>query len=431
MLVEVNGLLSNKNNVSGNWCWGNDSSLEKMSPFKLLISREKALETILKTVKPIERTEKISIENAGGRVLAEDIKAKRDVPPFDRAAMDGYAVKAEDTFNASQFNPVELKIVEVLHAGESTDRAIKSGECIRIATGCPTPPGANAVVMAEFTEEKCGFVSIFRGVHPGANIAMRGEDIKAGEVVLRKEDLLTPAKIGVLASLGHRDVLVYQKPRVAVIPTGSEICDLGSPLGDGQVYDVNSYTLTSVLLENGASVTRSTIVPDVMDELKSAALRYSDHDLIIFSGGSSVGEKDMLVKVVEDLGELLFHGVQIKPGKPTLFGLVKDTPIFGMPGYPTSCLSNAYIFLVPAVRKIARLPPKRPRIVKAKMAVRVVSASGREQFLTVKIKGNMAYPAFKASGDITSLADADGYIILPVNLDVIEKGEEVAVALFE
>jgi len=402
-----------------------------MAPFKLLISREKALETILNTVKPIERTEEVPIEKAGGRVLAEDIKAKRDVPPFDRAAMDGYAVKAEDTFKASQFNPVRLKIVDVLHAGQSTDKIIKRGECIRIATGCPVPPGADAVVMMEFTEEKDGFVSIFRGVHPGANIAVKGEDIKKGEVILRKGDLLTPAKIGVLASLGHKDVLVYQKPRVAVIPTGSEICDLDSPLREGQVYDVNSYTLTSVLLENGASVTKVPIVPDVIDELRSAATRYLDHDLIVFSGGSSVGEKDMLVRVVEDLGELLFHGIQIKPGKPTLFGLVKGTPIFGMPGYPTSCLSNAYIFLVPAIRKIARLPPKRPRTVKAKMGARVVSASGREQFLPVKLKNGFAYPVFKASGDITSLANADGYIILPVNLDVIEKGEEVTITLFE
>jgi len=405
--------------------------VEKMAPFKLLISREKALEVILSTVKPIERTERVPIEEAVGRVLANEITAKRDVPPFDRAAMDGYAVKAEDTFKASQFNPVKLKIIDVLHAGESTDKPIKKGQCIRIATGCPIPPGADAVVMVEFTQEKDGFTLIFKPVHPGANIALKGEDIKKGEIILRSGELLTPAKIGVLASLGHRDVLVYQKPRVAVIPTGSEVCEVGSELKKGQVYDVNSYTLTSVLLENGASVTKAPIIPDVIDELRSTVTRYLDHDLIVFSGGSSVGEKDLLVRVVEDLGELLFHGIQIKPGKPTLFGLVKGKPIFGMPGYPTSCLSNAYVFLVPAVRKMARLPPKRPRTVKAKMGARIVSASGREQFLTVKIKSGVAYPVFKASGDITSLADADGYIILPVNLDVIEKGEEVTITLFE
>jgi len=405
--------------------------MDKMAPFKLLISREKALEIILRTVKPIERTEKVPIEEAVGRVLANDITAKRDVPPFDRAAMDGYAVKAEDTFKASQFNPVKLKIIDVLHAGESTDKSIKKGQCIRIATGCLIPPGADAVVMVEFTQEKDGSALIFKPVHPGANIALKGEDIKKGKIILRKGDLLTPAKIGVLASLGHRTVLVYQKPRVAIIPTGSEVCEVGSELKEGQVYDVNSYTLTSVLVENGASVTKAPVIPDVIDELRSAVNRYLDHDLIVFSGGSSVGEKDLLVRIVEEMGELLFHGVQIKPGKPTLFGLVKGKPIFGMPGYPTSCLSNAYIFLVPTVRRMARLPPKRLRTVKAKMGARVVSASGREQFLTVKIKNGVAYPVFKASGDITSLADADGYIILPVNLDVIEKDEEVTITLFE
>jgi len=405
--------------------------LEDMSPFKLLMPREKALKEILNAVKPIERTERISLERAVGRVLASDVKADMDVPPFDRSAMDGYAVKAEETFEASQFNPVKLNVVGVLHAGESSNKPIKKGECIRIATGCPIPPGADAVVMMEFTEEKNGIAYIFKPVHPGANIARKGEDIKKGEAILKKGDLLSPAKIGVLASLGHKDVLVYQKPRVAVISTGSEIRDPGSQLEKGQIYDVNSYTLTSILLENGASVTRSPIVPDVIDKVRSAVLRYLDHDLIVFSGGSSVGERDVLVKVVEELGELIFHGVQIKPGKPTLFGLVDGKPILGMPGYPTSCLSNAYLFLVPAIRKMARLPPKIPRKVKAKMGVRVVSASGREQFLTVKIKNGVVYPAFKASGDITSLANADGYIILPVNLDVIEKGEEVTVTLFD
>jgi len=382
--------------------------LSEMSPFRLLMSREEALKIILDTVKPIERTESVGIDEAVNRVLACDVRAEVDVPPFDRAAMDGYAVRAEDTFRASQFNPVKLKVVGVLYAGESFKGEIKSGECVRIAC-----------------------VLIFRGVYPGENIASKGEDIKQGEIILKRGELLTPAKIGVLASLGYRSIRVYQKPRVAVIPTGSEIRDPVSPLEEGQIYDVNSYTLTSILLENGALVTRSSIIPDTFDDIISAITRHLDHDLIVFSGGSSVGERDLLVKAIEKMGRLLFHGVQIKPGKPTLFGLVKETPILGMPGYPTSCLSNAYIFLVPAIRKMARLPPKDPRKVKARMGVRVVSASGREQFLTVKIKNGIAYPVFKASGDITSMAKADGYIILPVNLDVIEKGEEVIVTLFD
>ncbi len=405
--------------------------MDIMSPFKLLISREEALRIILESVKPIERTEWIPIDESLKRILAENQVADRDVPPFDRAAMDGYAVKAEDTYGASPTSLRTLRLVGVLHAGESSTRSIKRGECIRIATGCPIPPGADAVIMVEFTEETDRKVSIFRSVHPGANIAQKGEDMTEGKVILKMGELLTPAKIGVLAALGREKVRVYQKPCVAVISTGTEICEVGSKLKEGQVYDVNSYTLASVLSQNGAAVTKSEIIPDTYEQLKSAVDRFMNHDMIIFSGGSSVGERDLLVKVIGDMGKLLFHGVQIKPGKPTLFGLVGGKPVFGMPGYPTSCLSNAYIFLVPAVRQLAGLPQKEPRTVKARLAKRIVSASGREQFLTVKLKDGLAYPVFKMSGDITSMADADGYIILPVNLDVIEEGEEVSVTLFE
>jgi molybdenum cofactor synthesis domain-containing protein len=403
----------------------------EMVPFKLLISREEALKTVLNLVKPIDRTEQVSLEETSNRVLAEDIIADEDVPPFHRAAMDGYAVRAEDTYGASDLNPITLKLIGVLHAGGSTDTPVNKGECIRIATGCQIPPGADAVVMVEFTEEKGGGVSIYKAVYPVANIAQKGEDIKKGEVILKDGDFLTPAKIGALAALGRTKALVYQKPRVAVIPTGIEVCEIGSELKEGQVYDVNSYTLSSILSDNGALVTRSSIIPDSFEELKSAVKRFLDHDLIVFSGGSSVGEKDLLVKVVEEAGKILFHGVQIKPGKPTLFSLVQDKPVFGMPGYPTSCLSNAYIFLVPVIRRMARLPPKKPKIVKAKMAKRTVSASGREQFLPVKLMEGRAYPVFKKSGDITSMAEADGYLILPLNLDVIEEDEEVTVTLFE
>jgi molybdenum cofactor synthesis domain-containing protein len=402
-----------------------------MVPFRLLISREKALKTILNSVNPLDRTERVSIEESSSRILAEDIVADKDVPPFNRAAMDGYAVRAEDTYGASEHNPRALKLTDVLHAGESTTSTVDRGECIRIATGCPIPSGADAVVMVEFTEESGGKVSVFKAVHPQANISSRGEDMKRGEAILKKGGLLTPAKVGVLAALGRRDILVYQKPRVAVVPTGTEVCEVGSELGEGQVYDVNSYTLVSLLSENGALVTRSPVVPDSLEQLKLAVTRFLGHDLIVFSGGSSVGERDLLVKVVEEAGDLLFHGVQIKPGKPTLFGLVKGKPVFGMPGYPTSCLSNAYVFLVPTVRRMARLPVEKPRTVKVKMGKRIVSASGREQFLPVKVEDGRAYPVFKRSGDITSMARADGYVILPVNLDVIEEGEEVTVTLYK
>ncbi len=405
--------------------------MDKITPFKLLISRKEALRMLSESAKPIERTELVPIERALKRVLAEDLVAERDIPPFDRAAMDGYAVKAEDTYGASELNPKNLRLAGVLHAGEATTKRIEHGECIRIATGCPIPPGADAVVMAEFAEEKEENVLISRAVHPLENISPRGEDIKKGETILRAGEILTPAKIGVFAALGLRKALVYQKPHVAVIPTGMEIRELGFELEKGQIYDVNSYTLTSLLLENGATVTRAPVIPDSFESIRAALHRFIDHDLIVFSGGSSVGERDILTSVIERDGRLLFHGVQIKPGKPTLFGLVKGKPVLGMPGYPTSCLSNAYIFLIPIIRKMARLPPKEPTTIEARMAKRFVSASGREQFLPVKIVDGKAYPVFKKSGDITSLSKADGYIILPINLDVIEEGEEVTITLFE
>lgn len=405
--------------------------MDEITPFKLLVQREVALELLLSHVKPVDRVELCPIEKAVGRVLARDIVSNVDIPPFDRAAMDGYAVRAEDTYGASEFNPRALRLVGTLRAGESTERRLEKGECIRIATGCPIPPGADAVVMAEFAEEKGGEVLIYKPVHPLENVSPRGEDIRKGENVLREGEVLTPAKIGVLAALGFRKAPVYQKPRIAVIPTGVEVREAGFELEEGQIYDVNSYTLASILLENGALVTRAPIIPDSYEALKSALHRYLDHDMIVFSGGSSVGERDLLARIIEEEGKIIFHGVQIKPGKPTLFGIVREKPVLGMPGYPASCLSNAYIFLVPAVRKMARLPPKRPAVVKAKMARRFVSSTGREQFLTVKIIDGKAYPVFKKSGDITSLSKADGYIILPVNLDVINEGEEVEVILFE
>lgn len=405
--------------------------MSEITPFKLLVSREEALNLLLSSIKPVDQTELVPIEKAAGRVLARDLVAYMDIPPFDRAAMDGYAVRAEDTYGASELNPKVLKRVGVLRAGESTERRLERGECIRIATGCPIPPGADAVVMAEFAEEKGEDVLIYKPSHPLENISPRGEDIRRGDVVLREGEVLTPAKIGVLAALGLRKALVYQKPRIAVIPTGVEVKEHGFELKEGFVYDVNSYTLASILLENGAVVTRAPIVPDSCEALKSALHRYLDHNMIVFSGGSSVGERDLLAKIIEEEGRLIFHGVQIKPGKPTLFGIVGEKPILGMPGYPTSCLSNAYIFLVPAVRKMARLPPKKPTVIRAKMARRFVSSTGREQFLPVKIIDGKAHPVFKKSGDITSLSKADGYIILPVNLDVINEGEEVKVILFE
>ncbi len=285
--------------------------------------------------------------------------------------------------------------------------------------------------MVEYTERHGDRILVTRPVYPGANVSKKGEDIEEGDLVLTAGAWLTPAKIGTLAALGWIDVEVYTIPRIAVIPTGEEIVEPGKNLNPGQIYDVNSFTLEAILRANGAQVDRFGIVGDDYSALKDAIEKALQYDMVILSGGSSVGEKDLLAGILADVGEVLFHGVQIKPGKPTLYGIAQNTPVFGMPGYPTSCLSNAYIFLVPAVRQMARLPPEHQNIVFAKISKRLVSASGRQQFLTVRIRNEIAYPVYKHSGAITSMATADGYIILPVNLDVIEEGETVEVILFE
>jgi molybdenum cofactor synthesis domain-containing protein len=401
-----------------------------MEPFKLLVSYDEAMEAILRTCIPIERSEKIPIDEASGRVLASDVKADRFVPPFERSAMDGYAVIAEDTYGADE-NETYLELDGVIHAGEVSDQEVRRGRCIQIATGSPLPSGADSVIMVEYTERHGNRVLLTKPVYPGANVSKKGEDIEKGDLVLTSGAWLTPAKIGTLAALGWTDVEVYTKPKIAVIPTGEEIVAPGENLNPGQIYDVNSFTLEAILRANGAKVDRSGIVGDDYTALKDTIEKALQYDIVILSGGSSVGEKDLLAGILADVGEVLFHGVQIKPGKPTLYGVAQNTPVFGMPGHPTSCLSNAYIFLVPAVRQMARLPPEHENTVFAKISKRLVSASGRQQFLTVRIVDGIAHPVYKHSGAITSMATADGYIILPVNLDVIEEGETVEVTLFE
>ncbi len=401
----------------------------KMRPFKRLLRREAALRIIEENIRRIDRVECVPIEEAAGRVLAADAVAGFNVPPFDRSSMDGYAVRAEDTFGTSTRSPKRLKLIGIQNVGEMYVGKIHRGECIQIATGSPLPKGCDAVVMVEYTRIEGDFVEVQQPVYPGANISPEGEDIKSGDTVVGSGEALTPAKIGALAALNIRKLDVLVKPLVAVFSTGSEIRPLGEELKQGQIYDVNSYTLSSVISANGCVPVTKGIVPDDEATIKGALRETSKHDLGVFSGGSSVGVRDLFADAVESMGEVLFHGLQVKPGKPTLFGVVEETPIFGMPGYPTSCLSNAYVFLAPALRKLAGLPHIEPKTVKARMGSRVVSSSGREQFLTVRLEGGTAHPVFKKSGDITSMARADGYIVLPIDLDVIEEGEEVEVTL--
>ena len=401
-----------------------------MKPFGALISYQEAKEVIDRHIQPITRIEAVPIDDAVNRVLAEDLIAAMNVPPFNRAAMDGYAVKAKDTFGAGQFKPKMFKIVGEIHAGEKPEKKIKSGECLQISTGAVMPNGADSVVMVEDTEREGAQVKIFKSVTPGSNVGKMGEDIKEGAVVLKAGVLLDAGKVGVLASQGLIKVKVYEKPRIAVLPTGEEVVPVGKKLKPGQLYDINSHAISSLVSVNGGTPIRIGIAGDKAEELRATIKEALKSDIVVLSGGSSVGERDLLVDVIEVWGEVLFHGVQVKPGKPTIFAIVEGKPLMGMPGYPTSCLINAYLFLMPAIRKMAHLPPRTGDTVKASLSRRVPGSTGRRQFLTVKLVGDEAVSVFKESGAITSIAEADGYIEIPENIDLLEKGEIVTVTLF-
>jgi molybdenum cofactor synthesis domain-containing protein len=267
-------------------------------------------------------------------------------------------------------------------------------------------------------------------VHPLQNVGRRGADIPAGQRVLQAEDLLTPSRVGVLAALGITSLTVWARPTVAILSTGNEIVDPGSPLAPGQIYDINRYTLGAIASGHGAVPRPCRTVHDSVPELERAIADNADADVLVFSGGSSVGERDLMLDALSRQGRVLFHGIAVKPGKPTAFGLIDGRPFFGMPGNPTSCLSNAYLLLIPVLRRMAHLPPYEHRTARVPLARRIVSTTGRHQFYTVRIEHGEAVPAFKASGDITSMSHADGFIEIPAHTDIVEQGQLVDVRFF-
>jgi molybdenum cofactor synthesis domain-containing protein len=403
----------------------------KMRPIRETIPLDVARGLILEACAPIDRVERVEISAASGRVIAHDIISTCDVPPFARASMDGYAVVATDTFGASRFEPKTLHVVDKIFTGQVASAIVQSGQAAEIATGAPMPEGADAVVMVEETERSGdGGVQIFAPVYPRQNVGRRGADIVHGQIVLRRGEPLNPSRVGALAALGLTDVDVYARPTVAILSTGNEIAAPGAALAPGQIYDINRFTLGAIVSEHGAVPVPHQTAQDTIDDLNVAIDRCLTSDLIVFSGGSSVGERDLILDVIERRGELVFHGIALKPGKPTAFGVVQGTPVFGMPGYPSSCLSNAYLLLVPALRRVAHLPPHTPHSVTVPLAQRIISTTGRHQFYSVRLVDGVAHPAFKASGDITSMSQADGYIEIPAQTDIVEKGEMVEVKLF-
>ncbi|ASJ16685.1 molybdopterin molybdenumtransferase MoeA [Thermococcus chitonophagus] len=397
--------------------------------FLKVIPLEEALKVVLSFKLPVE-VEEVDLANALGRIVAEDVYSPIDVPPFDRATVDGYAVRAEDTFMASEANPVRLKVIGEVHAGEVPSIELGKGETVYISTGAMLPKNADAVIQFEDVERINDEIIIQKPAYPGLGIMKKGTDIEKGKLLIKKGTKLTFKETALLSAVGIYKVRVFKRPRVAVISTGNEVVLPGQELKPGQIYDINGRAITDAVNELGGEGIFIGIAQDNRDSLKELIERAIEvADLIILSGGASGGMRDLTASVIEELGEVKVHGIAIQPGKPTIIGIVKGKPIFGLPGYPTSCLTNFTLLVAPLLLKSLGREGKVKKV-KARLKHKVFSVKGRRQFLPVKLEGNIAVPILKGSGAVTSFIDADGFIEIPENVESLDEGEEVEVTLF-
>jgi len=404
-----------------------------MRPFGAVLAFEQAQKVMHEAARPVAGRDSVPLGRAAGRVLADDIPAPFDVPGFDRSAMDGYAVRAGDLAAAAPTTPVWLDLAGHARPGSVASGAVGVGACIDIATGASLPRGADAVVMVERTRREGERVRFTQPATAGDHVSRRGNDVMTGAVVLRAGDVLTPARLGVAASFGLQAVQVRRKPVVALMSSGDELLDAathGGAPGAGQIYDANRAMLAAVCEASGADVQALPLVRDTLDAWRAAFDAAAAADLVVCSGGSSVGEQDFGSDILAERGEVLFHGIAVKPGKPTAFARLGRQCVLAMPGNPTSCLSNAYVLLRPLVRHLAGLPPLRPISIDATLTRALTSPLERLQFYPVRIDAGQAIPVFKGSGDVTSLSDADGYVEVPVGVARVEAGSRVIVTLY-
>ncbi len=395
-----------------------------------------ALETVLSKIERVG-TEETTFARARGRVLAEDVVSEVDVPPFDRAAVDGYAVRASDTFGTKEDSPVELRVVGAVEIGTRPEVQVGEHEAVKIMTGAPLPEGADAVLMVEYTRAEGKSLKVLRLITPGKNVSARGEDVKAGQTVLCQGRVLRPQDIGMLASIGRLRVRVVRKPGVSIIVTGDELREPGERLEPGQVTDANSYSLEAAVVRCGGMPIRLGAVPDEFESIKQRVREALGPDMVLVSGGTSVGERDMMPDVISELGELHLHGIAIRPGGPTAFGVIEGTPIFALAGFSVASLVAFDMLVRPALRAMQGLPANRgyPQV-RAKLTRKVSSSLGRADVVRVQVRKDddelLAVPIrITGSGILSSMTRADGFVVVPEDLEGFEKGREVGVELYE
>lgn len=383
--------------------------------------------------------ELINIDNCFNRVISRDVESKINVPHFRKSRMDGYAVKAKDTFGAEEDNIINLELIETIQAGDIPTKIIDEGKCAYVATGAAIPEGADGVIMVEFTESNDNEISISRAVTPGTYVIDIGHDIKIGDIIVKKEALIDLATIGMLASCGIKNVWVYLQPTVSLMSTGNEIVGQDvEELEIGKIFDVNSIVLKKAIENTGVAVNFLGIIGDNYSDLKNyinKALQSSD--IVILSGGTSKGEGDLGPKVLEEYQdiEILVHGVKIKPGKPIIFAKLKNKIIFILPGYPTSALSCFYVFIDNFLRRMSGYPSRETYSKELEVGERIYSTVGRHEFKAVKIEGenglNKIFPIKTGSEAMSTMFYADGYIEIEELESIIEKGDKRKVYFFQ
>jgi putative molybdopterin biosynthesis protein len=383
-------------------------------------------------------TETVPLTEARGRVLAERIDADIDVPGFDRSNVDGYAVRAEDTFGAGESNPADLEVLGTVHAGEQPDVTVEPGTAAEISTGAVLPPGADAVVMVERTGRDGDTVHVRTAVAPGDSIMVAGADVAAGERALGPGTRLTPREIALLSALGIDAAPVRTPPTVGIVSTGDELVRPGDELDSdaGQIYDVNSYTIATSVEEAGGNPVLYPHVGDDFDTLEEVLREAADEcDLVLSSGSTSAGAVDVIYRIIEEQGDLLCHGVAVKPGKPMLIGTLGEAAYVGLPGFPVSALTIFQKFVAPVIREAACQPERRTQSLTGSMAVDERYREGRLRLMPVGLvedaHGNtLVYPVDKGSGATTSLVDADGIVEFPPDTEQLDSGDDVTVRLF-
>jgi molybdopterin molybdotransferase len=408
-----------------------------------VIPVEEALDLIFRNLLPkIPPERSLKIEESYGRIVSRDIYSPEDLPDFSRSTVDGFAVSASDTFGATEGMPAYLNIGNEILMGEEPDFELKKGEVAKIPTGGMLPKSSDAVVMLEHTQQvDKNMIEVVKPVAPGENVIQAGEDVKKGEVILKKGHKIRPQDIGVLAGLGITVVWIYEKPRVSIISTGDEIVPPDRPVKPGQVRDINSYNLAGLLLDAGATPVKKGIFNDEYEVVRGVVEEsLKDSEIVLISGGSSVGARDVTARVIDDLGKpgVLFHGVSLKPGKPTIGGIVNSIPIFGLPGHPAAVSVCFEIFVIPVLRILSGVSEDRfkieKRIIKARIARNISSSPGREEHIGVYLEergGDIwAVPLLGKSGLITTLIKADGTAVIPLRKLGVEEGEIVEVRLF-